>query len=286
MNIILGATGQIGSMVVDNLVKENQPVRCVVRNSKKAQELINKGLEVAIADYFDVDSLKKAFYGGSTVFLLTPENPGCINFIEESRTIINNCREAILASGISRVIGLSSMGAQHEEGTGNLVASYLLEHAFTDLAIEQSYVRPAYYFSNWVGYLEMVQEYGILPTFFPPEMKLSMIAPSDVAEFLSKCIISKTQLERVYEIIGQPSYSSEEIAAIFEEVLNRKVSCEQVLSKDWEDTLLQAGFSKDGAQNLMLMTKAVIDGKTIAVTANQIRCSIDFRSYLTSIIQS
>jgi uncharacterized protein YbjT (DUF2867 family) len=37
MNIILGATGQIGSMLVDNLVKENQKVRCVVRNSKKAK---------------------------------------------------------------------------------------------------------------------------------------------------------------------------------------------------------------------------------------------------------
>ena len=75
MNIILGATGQIGSMLVDNLLKEGQPVRAVIRNSSKAQELKNKGAEVAIADYFDVEALKRAFQGGSSVFLLTPENP-------------------------------------------------------------------------------------------------------------------------------------------------------------------------------------------------------------------
>ncbi|WP_269850331.1 SDR family oxidoreductase [Methanosarcina horonobensis] len=166
MNLILGATGQIGSMLVDNLLKKGQPVRAVIRNGLKAQELKNKGAEVKIADYFDVEALKVAFQGGSSVFLLTPENPQSENFISETQMIINNYREAISSSGVTKIIGLSSMGAQHESGTGNLVASYILEHAFSDLKIEQIFVRPAYYFSNWLRYLEPVKEYGILPTFF------------------------------------------------------------------------------------------------------------------------
>jgi uncharacterized protein YbjT (DUF2867 family) len=50
MNIVLGATGQIGSMLVDNLLMKGQPVRAVIRNSLKAQELKNKGVEVIIAE--------------------------------------------------------------------------------------------------------------------------------------------------------------------------------------------------------------------------------------------
>ncbi len=61
MNIILGATGQIGSMLVDYLLNKGQPIRAVVRDSFKAQELKNKGVEVSIADYFDVETLKKPF---------------------------------------------------------------------------------------------------------------------------------------------------------------------------------------------------------------------------------
>lgn len=284
MNIILGATGQIGSMLVDNLLKKGQPVRAVIRNSLKAQELKTKGAEVKIADYFDVNVLKEAFQGGNTVFLLTPENPQSEDFLSEIQRIISNYREAILSSGITKIVGLSSMGAQHESGTGNLMASYMLENAFSDLEIEQVFVRPAYYFSNWLGYLELVKEYEILPTFFPPEMELPMIAPSDVAGFLSDVITCKTPQVRVYEISGPRDYSSLDIAKIFGDVLSKNVTLQQVLPEEWENTLIQAGFSKDGAKNLMLMTKAVIDGKTKNETTNQIRFSTDFKSYLKNAI--
>ncbi|MDQ1274694.1 MAG: hypothetical protein QG610_266 [Euryarchaeota archaeon] len=286
MNIILGATGQIGSMLVDNLLKKSQPVRAVVRNDFKAQKLKNKGVEVKIADYLDVEALKEAFQGGDSVFLLTPENPESEDFLSEIRTIINNYREAILSSEITKIIGLSSMGAQHESGTGNLMASYMLENAFSDLEIEQIFIRPAYYFSNWLGYLELIREYGILPTFFPPELELPMIAPSDVAEFLSDVMICKTPQERIYEITGPRDYSSSDIAKIFGDVLNRNMILQQVLPEKWESTLIQAGFSKDGTKNLILMTKAVINGKTKNETINQIRFSTDFKYYLKKTIKS
>ncbi len=284
MNIILGATGQIGSMLVDNLLNKGQPIRAVVRDSFKVQELKNKGVEVSIADYFDVEALKKAFQEGSSVFLLTPENPESENFINEIQIIIGNYREAILSSSVTKIVGLSSMGAQYESGTGNLMASYMLEHAFSDLEIEQVFVRPSYYFSNWLGYLELVKEHGILPTFFPPEMELPMIAPPDVAKFLSDVMICKTPKGRTYEITGSKAYTSLDIAKIFEEVLNRSVALQQVLPDEWESTLIQAGFSKDGAKNLALMTKAVIEGKTKNETSNPVYFSTDFESYLKNFI--
>lgn len=284
MDIILGATGQIGSMLVDNLIKRGQSVRAIVRNGSKAEGLRSKGIEVSIADYFDVEALKKAFQGGSSAFLLTPENPESQDFISETKTILNNYREAILASGITKIVGLSSNGAQHESGTGNLMASYMLEHVFSDLGIEQVFVRPSYYFSNWLGYLELVKEHGILPTFFPPEMKVPMIAPSDVAEFLSEVIVCKIPKERIYEITGPHAYSSLDIAKIFGEVLNRNVILQQVLPEEWESTLIQAGFSKNGAKNLALMTKAVIEGKTKNEISNPVYFSTDFESYLKNFI--
>lgn len=284
MNIVLGATGQVGSMLVDNLLKKGQPVRAVVRNAFKAQELKNKGAQVSIADYFDLQTLKEAFHGGNTVFLLTPENPRCENFLDETEIVLNNYRQAVLSSNITKIVGLSSNGAQHESGTGNLMASYLLEHTFSDLSdLERIYVRPSYYFSNWLGYLELVKENGILPTFFPPEMEVPMIAPVDVAEFLSDIMVCKNPQQKIYEITGPQSYSSADIAKIFEEALNRKVAVQQVLPEEWESTLLKVGFSKDGAKNFMLMTRAVIDGKTKNETTNPICFSTDFKRYLEDI---
>ncbi|HIH74226.1 MAG TPA: NAD(P)H-binding protein [Methanosarcina sp.] len=286
MNIILGATGQIGSMLVDNLLRKGQPVRVVIRNHLKAQEFKNKGVEVRLADYFDVKALKIAFQGGSSVFLLTPENPRSENFIDEIDTILSNYKEAILSSGVTKIVCLSSMGAQHESGTGNLVASYMLEHAFSDLEVEQTFIRPAYYFSNWLGYVELVKEHGILPTFFPPEMELPMIAPPDVAEFLSDMMICKAQQERIYEITGPENYSSLDIVKIFEDVLHKSVILQQIPPEEWESSLMQAGFSKDGTKNLMLMTKAVIDRKTKDETVTRICLPTDFKEYLENAIDT
>ncbi|MDW5550958.1 NmrA family NAD(P)-binding protein [Methanosarcina sp.] len=284
MNIILGATGQIGSMLVENLLKKGQPVRAVIRDSSKVQELNNKGAEVVIADYFDAETLKRAFQGGSSVFLLTPENPECKNCLKEIQMIINNYREAVFSSGLTKIVGLSSMGAQHEAGTGNLMASYMLEHAFSDLEIEQIFVRPAYYFSNWLGYLELVKENGILPTFFPPEMELPMIAPPDVAKFLAEVMTCKNPQERIYEIMGPRDYSSLYITKIFREVLNRNITLQQILPEEWESTLTQAGFSKDAADNFILMTKAVIEGKIKNDALNPIRFSTGFKTYLKNFV--
>lgn len=160
----------------------------------------------------------------------------------------------------------------------------MLEHAFSDINIEQIYVRPAYYFSNWLGYLDLVKNDGVLPTFFPPEMKVAMVAPPDVAEFLSDVMISNTRQERIYEIDGPKLYSSLDIAIIFGDIFNRDVAVQQVLPEEWKSTLIQAGFSTDGAKNLMLMTQAVIDGKTKFETANPIRLHTDFNKYLMNII--
>lgn len=280
MNIVLGATGQIGFMLANNLLKKGQPVRAVVRNETKAHELKKIGIEVFVADYLDKEALIKAFHNGKTVFLLTPEDPNSDNHLDKVRLMIDNYREAIQASGINKIVGLSSMGAQHEADTGNLAASYLLEHAFDGFNIEQIFVRPAYYYSNWTGYLELIMAQGILPTFFPLEMKLPMISPVDVAEFLADVMIREASQERIYEVCGPRDYSSSDIARIFEKVLNKNVTLQQILPDEWESTLEQAGFTADGIKNLMLMTKAVIDGKTKSDTLNPVHLLMDFQTFL------
>lgn len=284
MNVILGATGQIGSMLVDNLLSRGHKVRAVMRNDSKAQEFINKGAEIAVADLFDEEALTKAMHGGNAVFLLTPENPKCEDFLKETQTIINNYRRAIKSSKIPKIVGLSSMGAQYGSGTGNLTASYLLENAFSEYEIEQTFIRPAYYFSNWIGYLEVVKEYGILPTFFPPDLQLPMIAPPDVADFLTEVMACSKAHEKIYEISDARPYSSLDIANTFGTVLGKKIELQQILPAEWENTFLQAGFCKDGAKNLMLMTKAVIDGKTKSGTACQVHAATGFKEYLESVL--
>jgi uncharacterized protein YbjT (DUF2867 family) len=62
MNTILGASGQVGSAIVSNLLRDRKPVKGIIRDKKKADDLKKKGAAVAIVDIHDeralTDSIK------------------------------------------------------------------------------------------------------------------------------------------------------------------------------------------------------------------------------------
>ena len=66
--LVTGATGTVGSQVVDQLVKRGADVRALVRDPSKVK--LPAGVSVVQGDMLDVDSLRSAFSGVSTLFLL------------------------------------------------------------------------------------------------------------------------------------------------------------------------------------------------------------------------
>ncbi|ACT92236.1 NmrA family NAD(P)-binding protein [Dyadobacter fermentans] len=260
-NIILGASGRVGSAVVARLVEKQAPVKGIVRNAEKAEALQATGADAAIADAHNLPALKVALRDGEALFALTPETGQEENVLGDTNDVLTNYRAALAAANIRKLVGLSSMGAQHREGTGNLVMSYMLEHAFDGLDLTRVFIRPAYYFSNWLGYLESAGETGVLPTFFPTDLKIPMICPSDVGHFAADVLLNDDRDRTIYEVSGPASYSSDDVAEAFEEVLGKKVKAQQIPRDQWAGTLQSIGFSKDGIRNFIEMTDAVISGK-------------------------
>jgi uncharacterized protein YbjT (DUF2867 family) len=264
MHVILGASGQVGSGIVKQLIEKGESVKGIIRDEKKAGELERSGATVAIADANDLPSLVAAFQDGSTLFALTPESGHERNVIGDTKEILENYRKALANSPIKKVVGLSSMGAQYETGTGNLMMSYLLEHAFTGMPVKQIFIRPAYYFSNWMMYLGSVIDKGILPTFFPVDLSIPMISPEEVATFVAHVIQTEEEDGKIFELTGPAAYSSEDVAKAFSEALGKEVTAQQIPREQWDNTLQEIGFSADGIRNFIEMTEAVISGKAKA----------------------
>jgi uncharacterized protein YbjT (DUF2867 family) len=280
MNIVTGANGRVGSTLVREFNKRGLPVTAIIRNKNNA-EIFGDNIHVRIADIFDRDALVNVFKGGDTVFLITPENIDSEDVIGDAEIVIENYRAAVKASGIKRIVGLSSMGAHIGEGSGNLYISCLLERAFTDLPVQTTFIRPAYYYSNWLGYLEIAREHGILPTFFNHEQKIAMVAPEDVAQFAAIVMRSKALSAPVYEIEGPEAYSSNDIARIFGEYLNREVIAQQIPQDQWISTLTGVGFSEDAARNMALMTRTVVNNDIIGEKPEDfIIWNTDMKEYL------
>lgn len=259
MHIITGASGQVGSAVTANLLKKGESVKGIIRNEKKAGKLKEQGANVGIADIHDPEALASACRDGHTFFAITPETGKEKDVLGDMAIVLNNYRKAVEGSSIERIVGLSSMGAQFTEKSGNLLMSHMLEQAFKGLDVQQSFIRPAYYFSNWLLYLPVIKEQKILPTFFPPDLAIPMASPMDVADLAATVLLEKD--EKTYELEGPATYSSDDVAAAFSEALGMPVKTQQIPREQWDSTLADAGFSPDGIKNFIEMTETVVDGR-------------------------
>lgn len=96
--LVTGATGTVGRQVVEQLVKRGADVRAFVRNPAKAN--LPAGVDVVEGDMLDVDSVRSAFSGVSTLFLL---NAVVADEFTQALIALNVAREA----GIKRIVYLS-----------------------------------------------------------------------------------------------------------------------------------------------------------------------------------
>ena len=101
--LVTGATGRVGRQVVQQLVARDAAVRVLVRDPAKAD--FPAGVEVVQGDLLDIDSLRAAFTGVRTLFLL---NAVAADEFTQALITLNIARE----SGVERVVYLSVIHVQ------------------------------------------------------------------------------------------------------------------------------------------------------------------------------
>ncbi len=118
MFVVLGATGNTGSVVANTLLSRKQPVRIIVRSVDKGAAWKAKGAEIAVASLDEVSSLSEALQGAKGVYLLVPPNYGATAWLADQRARMDRAAEAIQRSAIGHVVFLSSIGAISLRGSG------------------------------------------------------------------------------------------------------------------------------------------------------------------------
>src|SRR6476619_5920439 len=115
MYAVTGITGKVGGTVAQTLLATGKTVRAVVRDEAKGRPWVEKGCEVAIASLGDADALTAAFAGTDGVFLMTPPNYDPEPGFPQTRANAIAIEKAFVAARPSRVVFLSTIGAQVAE---------------------------------------------------------------------------------------------------------------------------------------------------------------------------
>ena len=257
MFVVVGATGNTGSAVVETLLGSKQPVRVVVRSADKGASWKAKGAEVAVASLDDVQALAKAFDGAKGVYLLVPPNYGAEAWLVDQRARMDRAAEAVRKSGIQHVVLLSSVGAQIPTGTGPIQASRYGEQVLGTVAKNLSMLRPCYFMDNWAPVLGMAKEQGVLPTFIAPSAKIPMISTKDIGRIGAEQLLAGGKGHHIVEMAGPEEYSPNDVAAALGQILGKTVTAQQAPLSAVVPTFKSFGLSDEAARLFEEMYTAI-----------------------------
>ena len=242
MFAVTGITGQVGGVVARLLLAAGHDVRAVVRDAAKGEAWAKQGCEVALADVNDQQALQHAFEGTEGVFVLLPPTFDPTPGFPEARKTIATLRAALAAAKPSKVVVLSTIGAQATQP--NLLNQLqILEQELGTLPMPVAFLRAAWFIENAAWDVAPARESGIVPSFLQPlDKPVPMVATADIGRVAAELLRESWTGRRIVELEGPQRISPDMIAASFTRLLGREVSMTVVPRDTWEDLFRSQGM--------------------------------------------
>jgi uncharacterized protein YbjT (DUF2867 family) len=212
MYVILGASGNTGSIIADSLLSKGKKVRVVGRDAGRLKRFVRQGAEAFTGDVNDVAALTKAFDGARAAYLLLPP----ITSREDQERESDAIAQAVTESGLRYAVYLSSYGAHVPEGTGPVTGLHSSEEKLNAISgLNVLHLRAAYFMENNLAAISMIQEMGIFGHALLPDLKLPMAATRDVGNYAAKRLLDLDfSGKQTCELLGERDLSMAEATAI------------------------------------------------------------------------
>lgn len=254
MIVVTGATGQLGGLVIDALVKRvpAEHIVAAVRNVEKAQPLAELGVHVRQANYDDPDSWQAALQGAEKVLLISSSEIG--QRVDQHRAVI----EAAKRQGVALLAYTSLL---HADSSPLGLAQ---EHRETEALIHASGVpyvllRNGWYTENYTQGAPGAVAQGALFG-CADEGRIASAGRADYAEAAAIVLASDQHREPVYELAGDSAYTLGELAAVIARQSGQRVDYINVSEADYVSALQQAGLPKEFASLLADADRGVAKG--------------------------
>jgi NAD(P)H dehydrogenase (quinone) len=236
MIAITGATGQLGHLVIENLLKTvpaNQLV-AIVRNPAKAQALSDKGVVVRQGDYADEASLKTALQGVDKLLLISGSEVG--QRAAQHRNVIN----AAKAAGV-KFIAYTSLLHADKSPLGLHVEHVETEKMLADSGIAFTLLRNGWYTENYLASAAPAIEHGVYIG-AAGEGKIASATRADYAAAAARVISEEGHAGKVYELAGDHAWTLSELAAELSKQSGKEVRYQNLSEADFAAALKGVGL--------------------------------------------
>lgn len=261
MYVVVGSTGKVGGVVAQTLLSQGKQVRALVRDESKAASLKEKGAELFTAALEDGSQLEAAFHNVEGVFVMTPPYLNAPDPLIENRMALAAIKHALLAAHVPKVVFLSSVGAEHDRGTGAILKLHEMEQEIFSLSMNAASVRAAYFMENFLPLAGLAKETGnLFASLDPVDKTIPMVATKDIGELCAKLLVDMWQGHRIIELEGPQQYSVKDAASVLSKTLGRTVTPLLLPQEERKGFYEKAGFTSKAADTMTEMADGFNSG--------------------------
>ena len=233
---ITGATGQLGSIVIEKLLLQTEAnnIVALVRNSAKATHLTAQNIEVREFDYDRPETLVPALSGIDKLLLISANEVG--RRTPQHKAVI----DAAKVAGVPYLAYTSLLRAD----TSPLGLAQ--EHRETEKLIQDSGLRYTFLRNNWYSenYLAGVAHTIEIGTLFgaAQDGRISSASRIDYAEAAAKVLTSTGHDNQTYELAGSQSFSLSELATLIGQAASKTINYQNLSAEEYTQGLTQVGL--------------------------------------------
>lgn len=255
MYVLLGSNGNITSKAAQLLRAQGEEVRVVGRRA---------GPGIVAGDIADEAFLTRAFAGARAVYVMIPPDYAAPDMGRRQDQLGEAIARAVRASGVKKVVNLSSIGAHLPSGTGPIAALHRQELRLNALeGVDVLHLRPGYFFENAFHALGAIEALGVYPDMTAPDAPIPMVATADIASVVARELRRPTAPgKRVLHLHAKKLYTMRETATIVGAALGKPaLAYVQAPAADVKAALMQHGFSASAAGAFEEMADAFTAGR-------------------------
>ena len=249
MIIVTGATGQLGSQIVQQLL-ERVPVEQLgvsVRDPARAGDLATRGVRVRRGDFADPDSLSGAFEGATRVLVVSAGVTGEAAVVQHSAAIT-----AARDAGARRVLYTSHQAASADSLFAPMLDHAAAEEQLSTIGVPFTSLRNGFYASTVIRLLGRTLETGELVA--PADGPVSWTAHADLAEAAAIILAGDGLFDGVTPPLTAPdTHDLNDIAGILSELTGRSIRRVVADDDEWTKGLIGHGVPEGQARMLLGM---------------------------------
>ena len=263
MYVVLGASGNTGHVVAQNLLARGQKVRVVGRNAAHLQPLAAEGAEIFIGDATDASALTKAFYQADSAYVMIPPNHTSNDFRAFQDRVSDAIAAAVRNAGVKNVVSLSSFGADKPSGTGPVVGLHNLEQKLNQIdGANVLHLRAGYFMENTLPQAGAIRMLGTAAGPVSANLKLPMIATRDIGAAAADALVHLAfRGKQTQELQGQRDLDYTEATTIIGKAIGKPdLGYLQAPDNQVRAAMVQMGMSENFAGLILELAAALNTG--------------------------